>query len=117
VLSDNNKIRHEYFFTKDNYLNLFVSNDFINGTVIGPVDIPKTPEELLCAGTPCWKDNKLYFFMSPTITHYGEELLDQRVFLLSPKNGVGFEREDSLLLDSAHPQTTNSRQGARHAKV
>jgi beta-fructofuranosidase len=87
------------FFTRDNYISLFISTDFINWKVVGRVNIPKKPEELLCAGTPVWKDNKLYFFLSATITHYGEELLDQRVFLLSSENGVDFEREDSFVLE------------------
>lgn len=87
------------FFTKHNYITLFVSNDFINWEVIGPVNIPKAPGELLCAGTPLWKDGKLYFFLSSTIKRYGEKLLDQRIFLLSSKNGVDFEREDSFNLE------------------
>ena len=95
------KLKHSRttFFTKHNYINLFLSNDFINWKIIGPVNIPKAPEELLCAGTPFWKDNKLYFFLSSTIKQYGEKILDQRVFLFSSKNGVDFEREDSLNLE------------------
>lgn len=89
----------KFFFTKDNYINLFVSKDCINWENLGPVNFPKTPNALLNAGTPLYKENKFYFFLSVTIKQFSLHLMDQRIFLLSSENGVDFEKIESFRLE------------------
>ncbi|WP_141699266.1 hypothetical protein [Candidatus Thiosymbion oneisti] len=87
------------FFSRDNYIHGFRSKTLESWEDLGPIVQPWNNQQRLCAGSALAVDKTIYFFGSYTFDIVPKEILDQRLYLTTSKNGYEFSKSLKFRLE------------------